>query len=386
VVMLGCLVLIQARKESKQLPAGFSPLVTILVPAYNEGKVIERTITSILGAGYQNVEVLVVDDGSTDDTSEVTQRYAEKDPRVRLLQKPNGGKAHAANHGLAHASGEFVIAVDADTLVTAGSIERLVAHFVDPEVTAVCGNVEVGNVNSWLTRFQAIEYVTSQNFDRRAFALLNCVSVVPGALGAWRRDKVLAVGGYSSDTLTEDADLTLTVLQAGGRIVYEPRAIGRTEAPEKVEDLLKQRFRWTYGTYQCLYKHRKVFFHGTLGWIGLPNMVVFQVLFAAISPIGDLVMVLSLIRGDFEAFAAGYVAFLLMDVCGSLLAFVLDGKPVRWLWMLLIQRFTYRQMMYWVSLKAMLAAVRGARHGWKKLDRTGTVQLDVPPPETIAAE
>ncbi|MET0286636.1 MAG: glycosyltransferase [Polyangiales bacterium] len=386
VVMLGCLVLIQARKESKQLPPGFTPLVTVLVPAYNEGMVIERTISSILGAGYQNVEVLVVDDGSTDDTAEVTQRYADKDARVRLLTKPNGGKAHAANHGLQHATADYVIAVDADTLVTPGSIERLVAHFVDPEVTAVCGNVEVGNVNSWLTRFQAIEYVTSQNFDRRAFALLNCVSVVPGALGAWRREKVLAVGGYSSDTLTEDADLTLTVLQAGGRIVYEPRAIGRTEAPEKVEDLLKQRFRWTYGTYQCLYKHRKVFFHGTLGWIGLPNMVVFQVLFAAISPIGDLVMVLSLIRGDFEAFAAGYVAFLLMDVCGSLLAFVLDGKPVRWLWMLLIQRFTYRQMMYWVSLKAMIAVIRGARHGWRKLDRTGTVHLDVPPPETIAAE
>jgi peptidoglycan-N-acetylglucosamine deacetylase len=243
----------------------------------------------------------------------------------------------------------------------------------------VCGNVEVGNVNSWLTRFQAIEYVTSQNFDRRAFALLNCVSVVPGALGAWRREAVLAVGGYSTETLTEDADLTLTILRAGGRIVYEPRAIGRTEAPETVSGLLKQRFRWTYGTYQCLYKHRKVFFHGTLGWIGLPNMVVFQVLFAAISPIGDLVMILSLFRGDYGAFAAGYVAFLLMDVCGSLLAFVLDGKPVRWLWMLLIQRFTYRQMMYWVSLKAMIAAMRGARHGWRKLDRTGTVDFDPKP-------
>jgi cellulose synthase/poly-beta-1,6-N-acetylglucosamine synthase-like glycosyltransferase len=243
----------------------------------------------------------------------------------------------------------------------------------------VCGNVEVGNVRSWLTRFQAIEYVTSQNFDRRAFALLNCVSVVPGALGAWRREAVLAVGGYSADTLTEDADLTLTILRAGARIVYEPRAIGRTEAPESVSGLMKQRFRWTYGTYQCLYKHRKVFFRGTLGWIGLPNMVVFQVLFAAISPIGDLVMVLSLFRADYGAFLAGYIAFLLMDVCGSLLAFVLDGKPVRWLWMLLIQRFTYRQLMYYVSLKAMVAAIRGARHGWRKLDRMGTVDFDPTP-------
>jgi peptidoglycan-N-acetylglucosamine deacetylase len=379
VLMLGIFTLVQARRDSnKELPAGFSPLVTVLVPAFNEGKVIARTVGSILNAGYARVEVMVVDDGSTDDTSEVVRAIAAKDPRVTLLQKQNGGKAHAANLGLASATGEIVIAVDADTIILPGSIERLVAHFVDASVTAVCGNVEVGNVHSWLTRFQAIEYVTSQNFDRRAFALLNCVSVVPGALGAWRRDAVLAVGGYSSETLTEDADLTLTVLRAGGRIVYEPRAIGRTEAPETVSGLLKQRFRWTYGTYQCLYKHRKVFFHGTLGWIGLPNMVVFQVLFAAISPIGDLVMILSLFRGDYGAFAAGYIAFLLMDVCGSLLAFVLDGKPIRWLWMLLIQRFTYRQMMYFVSLKAMIAAIRGARHGWRKLDRTGSVDFEKP--------
>jgi cellulose synthase/poly-beta-1,6-N-acetylglucosamine synthase-like glycosyltransferase/peptidoglycan/xylan/chitin deacetylase (PgdA/CDA1 family)/spore germination protein YaaH len=373
VVMLGILTLVQAKREVAPRPKDFSPLVTILVPAFNEGKVIERTVTSVLGTGYDNVEVLVIDDGSTDDTAEVVRALMAHEPRVRLLQKANGGKANASNAGLAEARGEIVVAVDADTIIMPEAIERLVAHFVDPKVTAVCGNVEVGNVNSWLTRFQAIEYVTSQNFDRRAFAILNSISVVPGALGAWRRAAVQAVGGYSHDTLTEDADLTLTVLRNGGRIAYEPRSFGRTEAPETVSALLKQRFRWTYGTYQCLFKHRKAFFRGTLGWFGLPNMVVFQVVFAALSPIGDLVMVLSLIRGDFSAFAAGYVAFLLMDVCGSILAFTLDEKPLRWLWMLLIQRFTYRQMMYYVSLKAMLAALQGARHGWRKLDRTGTV-------------
>jgi len=375
VIMLGILTLVQARKPAPVVPAGFEPLVTVLVPAFNEAMVIERTITSILRSGYQRVEVLVIDDGSTDATTEVANKVAATDPRVRVLTKPNGGKADAANAGLKVAAGEIVVAVDADTIIMPGAIERLVAHFSDPEVTAVCGNVEVGNVNSWLTRFQAIEYVTSQNFDRRAFAILNSVSVVPGALGAWRREAVLAVGGYSHETLTEDADLTLTVLRAGGRIAYEPHAVGRTEAPETVSGLLKQRFRWTYGTYQCLFKHRKAFFHGPLGWVGLPNMVVFQVLFAALSPIGDLVMVLAMFRGDYAAFLAGYVAFLLMDVCGSLLAFTLDGKPIRWLWMLLIQRFTYRQMMYYVSLRAMLAALRGARHGWRKLDRTGSVDL-----------
>jgi len=386
VIMLGALTLAQARRREPQRREGYEPLVTVLIPAFNERLVIERTIDTILRTGYEKLEVLVIDDGSSDDTAAVVERCASKEPRVRLLRKQNGGKAHAANAGLAVARGEIVVAVDADTLILPGAIERLVAHFGDDEVTAACGNVEVGNVNSWLTRFQAIEYVTSQNFDRRAFALLNSISVVPGALGAWRREAVLKVGGYSSDTLTEDADLTLTVLRAGGRIEYEPRAVGRTEAPESVSGLLKQRFRWTYGTYQCLFKHRKGFFKGTLGWVGMPNMVVFQVLFAALSPIGDLVMLLSILRGDAGAFLAGYLVFLLMDVCGSLLAFMLDDKPKRWLWMLLIQRFTYRQLMYFVSLKAMLAAVRGARHGWKKLDRTGSVELAAPgaPPDTPA--
>ena len=375
VVTLGVLTLIQARRPERTPPEGYRPLVSVLVPAFNEGKVIERTVGSILASGYEPVEVLVVDDGSSDDTAQVVGRMAAKDPRVRLLQRANGGKAHAANAGLAEVGGEIVVAVDADTLLVQGAIAALVRHFSDPEVSAVCGNVEVGNVHSWLTRFQAIEYVTSQNFDRRAFAVLNAVGVVPGALGAWRREAVLRVGGYSTDTLTEDADLTLTMLRAGGRIVYEPDAVGRTEAPESISGLLRQRFRWTYGTYQCLFKHRSAFFKGPLGWFGLPNMVVFQVLFAALSPIGDLVMVLALFRGDFGAFAAGYVAFLLMDVCGSLLAFTLDEKPLRWLWMLLVQRFTYRQLMYFVSLKAMLAVLQGARHGWRKLERTGSVDM-----------
>jgi peptidoglycan-N-acetylglucosamine deacetylase len=374
VLMLGAFTLIQARRERAMVvDPSFRPRVTVLVPAFNEEKVIERTINSLLDGGYENLEVLVIDDGSTDGTAALVNARAAKDDRIRLLSKENGGKAKAANAGLKVATGEIVVAVDADTIVTKGAITLMVRHFVDPKITAVCGNVEVGNVHSWLTRFQAIEYVTSQNFDRRAFALLNTVTVVPGALGAWRREAVLAVGGYSHETLTEDADLTLTILRAGGHIAYEPDAIGRTEAPESVSALLKQRFRWTYGTYQCLFKHRKAFFHGTLGWIGLPNMVVFQVLFAAVSPIGDIVMLLAILRGDFSAFLAGYIAFLLMDVCGSVLAFTLDDKPLRWLWMLLIQRFTYRQMMYFVSLKAMVAALRGARHGWRKLDRTGSV-------------
>ena len=351
----------------------YQPLVTVLIPAYDEGKVIEGSVRSLLRGEYTNLEVLVVDDGSRDDTAEVVERVAATRPRVRCVRKANGGKASAANLGIRHARGEIIVAVDADTVVAPDAIRRMVAHFADPDVTAVCGNVEVGNVRSWLTAFQAIEYVTSQNFDRRAFAALNCVGVVPGALGAWRRDAVLAVGGYSGDTLVEDADLTLTVLRAGGTITYEPRAVGRTEAPESLGALWRQRVRWTYGTFQCLTKHRAALLRGPVGWVALPNLLLFQVLFPIASPLGDAAMLHAIITGQWSAFLSGYLGFLAMDVVASVLAFRLDRKPLHWLALLLVQRFTYRQFLYAVSLWSMVSAALGARQGWRKLDRLGTV-------------
>lgn len=378
ILFLGTLTLSDLRKKAPEKP-GFEPLVTVVVPAFNEAKVILSTLRSLLSSKYKNLEIVVVDDGSTDDTVAIVTAFIREDPRVRIVSQANAGKAAAANRALAEARGEIVVAVDADTVVSPEAIPKMVAHFASPDVTAVCGNVEVGNVDGFITAFQAIEYVTSQNFDRRAFSALNCISVVPGALGAWRRDAVLAAGGYSHETLTEDADLTLTILNRGGKVVYEPEAYGRTEAPESLGALLRQRFRWTYGTYQCLWKHRASFFRGTLGWVGLPNMVVFQIVFPLLSPIGDIMMVASVARGDWRAFLAGYVAFLAMDICGSLLAFTLDRKPLKWLPLLLVQRFTYRQIMYYVCFKAIIAAVRGARHGWRKLDRTGALNAKEAP-------
>ncbi|HEX4335030.1 MAG TPA: glycosyltransferase [Polyangiaceae bacterium] len=375
ILFLGALTLKNVKPKASLIDTtGFEPLVSIIVPAYNEGKVISTTLRSLLATSYKNFEILVIDDGSTDDTAEVVEAMSLQYPAIRLLRQTNGGKSKAANHALGQARGDIVVAVDADTMVAPEAIPKMVAHFASPDVTAVCGNIAVGNVNGIFTTFQAIEYVTSQNFDRRAYSALNCISVVPGALGAWRRQAVIDAGGYSEETLTEDADLTLAILRNGGRVVYEPDAHGMTEAPESLTALLKQRFRWTYGTYQCLWKHRTGFFKGTLGWIGLPNMVIFQVLFPLVSPIGDFIMVLSIWRGDWKAFLAGYVAFLVMDICGSLLAFTLDHKPLKWLPLLLVQRFTYRQIMYYICFKAMIAAVKGARHGWKKLDRTGSVE------------
>jgi len=363
-------------QNSSTLKSNFNQFVSVIIPAYNEEKTIKKTLLSILNNSYKNLEILVINDGSIDQTAAIVEKIAQEESRVRLFSQPNKGKAVALNTGLNLAKGEVVVTIDGDTILFPETIHELVKAFANPEVDAVCGNVEVGNVHNILTAFQALEYITTQNFDRRAFDVLNCISVVPGATGAWRKEKILALGGYENDTLTEDADLTLKLLRSGGKIVYAPKARSITEAPETLKNLAKQRFRWSYGTYQCLYKHREAFFHGTLGWIALPNMFFFQILFPILSPIGDLVFILSIIRGDLYAILAGYLLFLLMDVCGSLLAFTLEKKPKKLMWVILIQRFFYRQFMYIIAYRSIVAILQGKRHGWNKISRVGTIKME----------
>jgi peptidoglycan-N-acetylglucosamine deacetylase len=351
----------------------FTPPITVLVPAYNEAKVIRRTLDGVLQADYPNLNILVVDDGSKDGTADIVRAYARQHPQVKLLAKPNGGKWSALNEGFRATASALIVTIDADTIVPPHTIRELIAPFADPSVDAVCGNVQVGNVHNILTAFQDVEYVTTQNYDRRAFEALNCISVVPGATGAWRRSTVLRVGGYSDMTLTEDADLTLTMLANGARIVYAPEARSVTEAPDTVADLYKQRIRWSFGTFQCLWKHRRNLFKGTLGWVAMPNLFCFQVLYPLLSPLGDLMFLLALGRGDFSVVFVGYVTFLLMDFVSSVVAFKLDGRRPRGLWVLFFQRFYYRQFMYVVAIKSMLQALRGGRRGWNKLERKASV-------------
>jgi len=374
IVFLGLLVL-RGRSHRAVPDTSFQPPVTVLIPAYNEGKVLCRTLDGVLRADYPDLEILVVDDGSKDDTVDIVRRYALDHPQVNLITKPNGGKWSALNAGFAATMRDYIVTIDADTIVPPHSIGELIAPFADPSVDAVCGNVQVGNVHNILTTFQDLEYVTTQNYDRRAFDSLNCISVVPGATGAWKRRRVLASGGYSGSTLTEDADLTLTMLGGGARIVYAPDARSVTEAPDTCATLFKQRLRWSYGTFQCLWKHRRQFFKGTLGWVAMPNLLCFQVVYPLLSPVGDLVFVLSLLRGDFGAIAVGYFSFLVMDLIGSLVAFRLDRRSPRTLWVVLIQRFFYRQFMYIVAFKSIIEAIKGGRQAWNKLDRKGSVAL-----------
>jgi cellulose synthase/poly-beta-1,6-N-acetylglucosamine synthase-like glycosyltransferase/peptidoglycan/xylan/chitin deacetylase (PgdA/CDA1 family)/spore germination protein YaaH len=366
-------------------------MVSVVVPAYNEEKVIVSTVRSLLASTYANLDILVVDDGSTDGTAAAVRTAFAGEKRVRLISKPNGGKAEALNLGFNSTDAEVVVALDADTVFQPDTIANLVRHFSNPAVGAVAGNAKVGNRVNLLTRWQALEYITSQNLDRRAFDRLQCISVVPGAVGAWRREVVLALGGFGGDTLAEDADLTLRIIRAGYRVEYDDAALALTEAPETVGAFLKQRFRWMFGTLQAVWKHRDALLRrraGTVGLVALPNVLVFQIFFPLISPIVDLTMLLSLaemglralgqsedpVGHGFGGVLACYLLFLAADYLATASAFLYEkGEQKSLLLWLFFQRFFYRQLIYYVAIKAMLTALRGSMVGWNKLERTATV-------------
>jgi cellulose synthase/poly-beta-1,6-N-acetylglucosamine synthase-like glycosyltransferase len=375
------------------MPTGDGPLVTVLIPCFNEEKVIESSVRRILASHWKNLEVLVLDDGSTDGTSEVVAKAFADEPRVRLRTFENGGKARALNRGLAEASGEIVVALDADTLFPPDTIPKLARWFADPAVGAVAGNAIVGNRRNLVTRWQALEYVTAQNLERRALAALGAVTVVPGAVGAWRRSALDALGGYPADTLAEDQDLTLAVQRAGWRVEFDPDARAYTEAPETVSGLLKQRFRWSFGTLQCIWKHRAGLFdpkRPVLGFIALPQIWLFQILLAAIAPLVDLAIVWSVVSSlyswhyhplewspdDVMRPVFYWAAFIFLDLSAGALGMALERRaPWSDLVWLPIQRFGYRQLMYHVVLKSLDAALHGVRVTWGKLDRRATAGL-----------
>jgi len=291
------------RRDVAPSSEAYQPFVSVIVPAYNEELVIAKTIESLLRSTYPDFEIIVVDDGSTDRTSGVVVDQFAGESRVHLFTKQNGGKAEALNFGIRHARGEIIIALDGDTLFASDTLSALAHRFHDPSVAAVAGNAKVGNRINLLTRLQALEYITSQNLDRRAFASLNCITVVPGAVGAWRRELVELAGGFSSDTLAEDQDLTLKIRRLGYNISYEENAIAWTEAPATLNALAKQRFRWSYGTLQCMWKHRGALLrrrYGTLGVVAMPNILIFQILFPLVSPVMDLMLVWALVSAALE--------------------------------------------------------------------------------------
>jgi peptidoglycan-N-acetylglucosamine deacetylase len=363
--------------------AAAAPAITVsaVVPAYNEEKVITRTVDSLLAQEPPILEVVCVDDGSTDGTLQVLQRSYGQHPRVRILAKSNGGKSSALNLGFAEARGEVVVALDSDTIFTKETVAELCAPFEDPRVAAVAGNAKVGNRVNLLTRWQALEYVTAQNLERRAWDLASAVPVVPGAVGAWRRKLVLDAGGFHEDTLAEDTDLTLRLIAEGHRVVYADRALGYTEAPENARALLKQRFRWTYGVLQACWKHKHRLFRrdgGVLGWLILPAFAIYQFLVPLVAPAVDVLLAVSLLRGQVGATLGYYLLFFALDLALSAVAILLEGEDLGLLLGLFVQRVVYRQLLWLALARSLWNAFAGFAVGWGKLARTGSAQAAAP--------
>ena len=382
------------RKRKNFAGPDYAPKVAVLIPAYNEEKVIVRTIRSVMMSNYKNIRIIVIDDGSTDGTFDVAREAYPADiesGRLTVLSKPNGGKADALNYALDRTDEEIYIGIDADGVIAHDAITRLVCHFANPTIGAVAGNAKVGNrVNLW-TRWQALEYITSQNFERRALDLFDVVMVVPGAIGAWRTDAVKAGNGYHTNTVAEDADLTMNLLEQGYSVIYEDQALAFTEAPVNMDGLMRQRFRWSFGILQAIFKHRgAITRHRAMGLFALPNILIFQILLPLVSPLIDLMFLFGVVHyftdkyfhpeaasaASFYKLLAFFLAFLVIDFIASALAFALERKhPASkgdgWLlFHIWIQRFTYRQVFSVVLLKTIKRAVDGKPFNWDKLDRT----------------
>ncbi|MFG2959931.1 bifunctional polysaccharide deacetylase/glycosyltransferase family 2 protein [Streptomyces sp. NPDC048291] len=380
----GMMLLIARRHYRQRNKRRFSwgPTVTrpvsVIVPAYNEKECIANTLESLAQSTHP-IEVIVVDDGSTDGTSEIARAAADKlgMHNVRVIRQENAGKPAALNNGVRNASYDIVVMMDGDTVFEPETVRHLVQPFADPEVGAVAGNAKVGNRNTVIGAWQHIEYVMGFNLDRRMYDLLRCMPTIPGAIGAFRRDAVLGVGGMSEDTLAEDTDITIAMHRAGWRVVYQEHAKAWTEAPGSLKQLWSQRYRWSYGTMQALWKHRKSLTDkgpsGRFGRVGMPLVVLFQIVTPVFAPLIDVFTVYSMIFVDFEAALLAWLAVLGIQLACAAYAFRLDKEKYRYLAMMPLQQLAYRQMMYLVLIHSCITALTGGRLRWQKLKRTGEV-------------
>ncbi len=379
-VVLRTLIVIWLAYRFRRGPkSNFAEPISVVVAAYNEEKVIAGTLRTLLATDYQGeIEVVVVDDGSRDQTAAEVERVAQSESRVRLLQQDNHGKARALQRGLATARYGIVVFIDADTQCQRDTLPRLLEPLANTDVGAVSGHAKVGNLRTFIARCQALEYTCGFNLDRRAYNRWECITVVPGAISALRKDAINEAGGLSLETLAEDTDLTLSLHRHRQRIVYVPGAIAWTEAPESVRTLARQRSRWAYGTLQCLWKHRDMVFnwnYRALGWFSLPSIWFFQIILVAVTPMVDLFLLASLPFGVWNAVLPFVIIFLAMDVILATLACMLEREPLVRAWRILPMRLIYRPMLSYCIWKAILRAIKGAWVSWGKLERTASVPV-----------
>ncbi|MGW4837603.1 glycosyltransferase [Streptomyces globisporus] len=377
----GLMLLLSFLHARKVRRANFSwgePLsrpVSVLVPAYNERECIEATVRS-LAASEHPIEIIVVDDGSTDGTADLVE--AMRLPRVRVVRQQNAGKPAALNNGIRHARYDIVVMMDGDTVFEPATVRELVQPFADPRVGAVAGNAKVGNRDSLIGAWQHIEYVMGFNLDRRMYDVLGCMPTIPGAVGAFRREALERVGGMSEDTLAEDTDITMALHRDGWRVVYAENARAWTEAPESVQQLWSQRYRWSYGTMQAIWKHRRAVIErgpsGRFGRVGLPFVSLFMVVAPLLAPLIDVFLLYGLVFGPTGKTVAAWFGVLVVQAVCAAYAFRLDKERMTHLLSLPLQQILYRQLMYVVLLQSWITALTGGRLRWQKLRRTGAVE------------
>ena len=365
-----------ARRAKRKEPDASVPSVTAVIPAYNEEKTIVATVASVLAADYKKLDVIVVDDGSKDDTLAILRKAFEGHPRVTILTKENGGKSSALNLGIARARGSLLLLLDADTMIAKDSVRLLVPHFKDPKVAAVSGNTRVGNVHNFITRFQRVEYIRDFNLMKNGMCRFNAQPVVPGALGMWRKAAILECGGYSTDTPGEDRDLSMALLKKGYKTEFEPLAFSETEAPDNLKNFVRQRFRWTYSTLQCEKKYLGCTFNPRrkgLGLLLMPDLLVFQTVLPLVTTVGFILNLFYFNSYEFTLLAVSYLSSVLMEMLLFFFAQRITREKISYKDFLAVlpQRIIYGVICTFLLYKAALYAFIGVTVLWNKVDRKG---------------
>ncbi len=360
---------------------GFYPFVSIIVPVYNEEKVIRQSIESLLKLDYSNYEIIIVNDGSKDDTAGVAKtlvgirRGRYSDVKVSLINKPNGGKARALNAGISYSKAEIVLCMDGDSQLSEDSIRMAVRHFSDPEIGAVAGNVKVLNRHKFFTDLQALEYITGLNMPRAAQAFMKLVNIIPGPIGLFRKKAIEDAGYYSSDTFAEDADLTLKLLAHGWRIYYEPRAISYTEAPEILHQLLKQRYRWTRGILQAIKKHKALLINPTINFgdtFVLWSMFYEALIWPTMNIIGNIFFIaVALIYGFSSLIFFWWAALALLDLSSSVYCVAVEKEEFRLVPYAIVYRMFFILTIDICKTMSTIEEFLGFEMTWGKLERIG---------------
>lgn len=354
------------------------PPITIIVPAYNEGQVIDGALASLVGLDYPQYEVVVVDDGSTDDTLERASIWEGTHGAVdfRVFTKRNGGKATALNTGIALGRYPFVFCMDADSHLEPQTLRRAVRLMEDESVGAVAGNVKVANRGKLITSLQALEYIEGLNMPRRAQGFIAAVNIVPGPVGLFRREALEEVGGYDTDTFAEDADLTLKLVAAGWKVVYEDTAIAWTEAPDRWLDLVQQRYRWTRGILQSLKKRKSLFlkpFPDFPLWLSVFEMGFEAVLWPIMNVYAHLFFaIVALLFGAGELLLYWWILLTLLDLVAAFVTVSMEEESLGLVPYAVIYRFFFILFMDVTKTFAALEELFNLSMGWEKLRRVAT--------------